>query len=131
MSVTHGRKTLPMAATPYPVQHPGARDPRHDRRLSVGAEVQSEGGVHFRVWATQPQHVEVVLEGGPGQTPGAAPMMVALEPEGHGHYSGLVAEAGAGTRYRYRLDGGAEGYADPASRFQPDGPHGPSQVIDL
>ena len=58
--------------------------------------MQSEGGVHFRVWATQPQHVEVVLEGGPGQTPGAAPMVVALEPEGHGYFSGLVAEAGAG-----------------------------------
>jgi maltooligosyltrehalose trehalohydrolase len=55
---------------------------------------------------------------------------VALEPEGGGYFSGLVAEASAGTLYRYRLDGGAELYADPASRFQPDGPYGPSQVID-
>ena len=90
----------------------------------------SEGGVHFRVWASKPQRVEVVLEGGPGHAPGAAPVVVALEPEGSGYFSGLVAEAGAGTRYRYRLDGGAELYADPASRFQPDGPHGPSQVVD-
>ena len=90
----------------------------------------SEGGVHFRVWASKPRRVEVVLEGGPGHAPGAAPVVVALEPEGDGYFSGLVAEAGAGTRYRYRLDGGAELYADPASRFQPDGPHGPSQVVD-
>ena len=119
-----------MAATLHPVQYPGARDPRHNRRLPVGAEVQSEGGVHFRVWATQPRRVEVVLEGGPGHAPGAAPVVVALDPEGSGYFSGLVAEAGVGTRYRYRLDGGAEVYADPASRFQPDGPHGPSQVVD-
>ena len=35
-----------------------------------------------------------------------------------------------GTRYRFRLDGGDHLYPDPASRFQPDGPHGPSEVID-
>src|SRR5581483_10562776 len=38
--------------------------------------------------------------------------------------------AGAGTRYRFRLDGGERLFPDPASRFQPDGPHGPSQVIN-
>jgi maltooligosyltrehalose trehalohydrolase len=40
----------------------------------------------------------------------------------------LVADAGAGTRYRYVLDGDA--LADPASRYQPEGPFGPSEVID-
>ena len=119
-----------MAGIQHPGQQTGARDVRQDRLLPVGADVQSEGGVHFRVWALQPRRVEVVLEGGPGHAPGAAPVVVALEPEGSGYFSGLVAEAGAGTRYRYRLDGGAELYADPASRFQPDGPHGPSQVVD-
>lgn len=52
-----------------------------------------------------------------------------LEPEGNGYFSGLVRQGVAGDRYRYRLDGG-EAYPDPASRFQPDGPHGPSEVID-
>ena len=37
-------------------------------------------------------------------------------------------ERGHGDRYRYRLDG--ELFADPASRFQPEGPFGPSQVVD-
>ena len=119
-----------MAATPHPAHHPGARDPRHDRRLPVGAEVQAEGGVHFRVWAPQPQHVEVVLEGGPGHTPGAAPMVVALEPEGHW----VLLRAGRRGRRRDALPlpprRWGERYADPASRFQPEGPHGPSQVID-
>ena len=33
-------------------------------------------------------------------------------------------------RYRFRLDGEPTLYPDPASRFQPDGPHGPSQIVD-
>jgi maltooligosyltrehalose trehalohydrolase len=46
-----------------------------------------------------------------------------------GTFSAHVPGIGPGTRYRYRLDG--EGpYPDPASRFQPEGVHGPSQVID-
>lgn len=105
-------------------------DVRHHRRFPVGAEVLPQGGVHFRVWASQRHRVEVVLEGGPGHRPGAAPAVVALEPEGTGYFSGLVADASAGTLYRYRLDGEPELYADPVSRFQPNGPHGPSQVID-
>ena len=36
----------------------------------------------------------------------------------------------AGARYRYRLDGNPGLFPDPAARFQPDGPHGPSQVVD-
>ena len=38
--------------------------------------------------------------------------------------------AGAGTLYRYRLDDSRDLLPDPASRFQPHGPHGPSQIID-
>ena len=68
------------------------------------------GGVHFRVWASQRQHVEVILEGGPGHHPGVEPISIALEPEGDGYFSGLVSEASVGTLYRYRLDGGTESY---------------------
>ncbi len=93
-----------------------------ERRLPVGAEVAPEG-VHFRVWAPARRRVEVVIEGEP-----AGP--AALEPEGNGYFSGLVRQARAGTRYRFRLDGESQAYPDPASRFQPDGPHGPSEVID-
>jgi len=52
-----------------------------------------------------------------------------LESEGNGYFSGLVDGAKAGGLYRYELDGRGP-FPDPASRFQPDGPHGPSQVID-
>jgi maltooligosyltrehalose trehalohydrolase len=94
------------------------------RRLPVGAEVQPGGGTHFRVWAPRRERVEVVLERGSHE-----PIIGELEPEGAGYFSGFVRAAEAGDLYRYRLDGGAA-YPDSASRFQPDGPHGPSQVID-
>src|SRR5438477_7287939 len=90
------------------------------RRLPVGAEIQP-GGVHFRVWATGRQQIEVVIE---GEEP------LALRAEGGGYYSALVPGAGAGTRYRFRLDRHDYLYPDPASRCQPEGPHGPSQVVD-
>src|SRR5437763_1827297 len=90
------------------------------RRLPIGADVVS-GGVHFRVWAPRRKQVEVFLEDGVGVFPLAA--------EADGYFAGLVAAARAGTRYRYRLDGG-DRFPDPAARFQPDGPHGPSQVVD-
>jgi maltooligosyltrehalose trehalohydrolase len=53
-----------------------------------------------------------------------------LMPEGNGYFSGVVPSAGAGTLYRYRLEDEAGVYPDPASRFQPYGPHGSSQIVD-
>ena len=95
------------------------------RRLPVGAEPMPGGGVHFRVWAPKRKTVEVVIEGGPGQ--GIGP--VRLESEGNGYHSGQIGRAGPGTLYRYRLDGETT-RPDPASRWQPEGPHGPSCVVD-
>jgi maltooligosyltrehalose trehalohydrolase len=89
------------------------------RRYPVGAEPRPDG-VHFRVWAPRRRRVEVALEGGP---------TVALNAEPGGYFAALVPEARPGTRYRFRL-GGTDAFPDPASRFQPDGPDGPSQVVD-
>src|SRR5262245_25475487 len=100
------------------------------RRLPVGAEVQAGRGTHFRVWAPKRSRVEVVIEGRAGHPARNVSMAVELEPEGNGYFGGHLADAGAGTLYRFRLDGEPGLYPDPASRFQPDGPHGPSQVID-
>ena len=93
------------------------------RQLPIGAELGSEGGVHFRVWAARRQQVSVVIEQPQAQE-------FALKAEPSGYFSGFVSSAGAGTRYRFRLDGGDQLYPDPATRFQPDGPHGPSLVVD-
>lgn len=91
------------------------------RRLPIGAELAAGGGVHFRVWAPKRRDVAVKLDSAD------TPVPLAMEPSGY--FSGLVTGASTGTRYRFILDG-AEVAPDPASRFQPEGPHGPSMVID-
>jgi maltooligosyltrehalose trehalohydrolase len=80
------------------------------------------GGVDFRVWAPRRERVEVIFEDGSGAH--------ALAPEGRGYFSAFIERAGAGDLYRFRLDAGDYFYPDPASRFQPLGPHGPSRVVD-
>jgi maltooligosyltrehalose trehalohydrolase len=99
------------------------------RRLPIGAEVLPGVGVHFRVWSTRAQRVEVIIDGGAASGL-AAPAATVLTSEGQGYFSGLVPGVGSGVLYHYRLDDGDVLYPDPASRFQPQGPHGPSQVID-
>ncbi len=96
------------------------------RRLPVGAETSGGGGAHFRVWAPRRREVEVVIEGGPGD--GSRTARLSGEPGGY--FSGSVPGTGAGTIYRFRLDRGKDLFPDPASRCQPQGPHGPSMVID-
>ena len=92
------------------------------RRLPVGAEVHPDGrSTHFRVWAPRPRRVSLVLDAPAG------PRDVRLDAEGDGHFHATV-DVGAGARYWYRLDGDL--VADPASREQPDGPYGPSLVVD-
>ena len=92
------------------------------RRLPIGAEV-SGGGVHFRVWAPAWSKVTLVLEAPDRRE-------VVLRPEANGYHAVLVDNLGAGALYRYRLGDAPELHADPASRYQPEGPFGPSQVID-
>jgi maltooligosyltrehalose trehalohydrolase len=93
------------------------------RKTPVGAEVASDGaGTHFRVWAPESKSVKVVLENKGESFP--------LTREENGYFSGFAARALAGTTYKYALDE-REAYPDPASRYQPTGPHGFSEVIDL
>jgi len=93
------------------------------RRYPAGAEVQPDGSTHFRVWAPEPRQILLRIE-----RRDDTPRDIALDKEVDGYYSAVVAGAAAGTRYRYVLDG--DPLPDPASRFQPDGPFGPSEVID-
>ena len=95
------------------------------RRYPIGAEVIGKDQTHFRVWAPKAREVDVVLEDGAG----SKPLIFPLTPEPSGYLSGAV-NVGAGSRYRFRVNGGKNFYPDPASRFQPEGPHGPSCVID-
>jgi maltooligosyltrehalose trehalohydrolase len=98
------------------------------RRYPVGAEATPEG-VHFRVWAPKRRRVEVVVEGAEHAVSLEREAAGPLGHEGSGYFSGLFEDAKAGLRYRFRLDG-AGLFPDPASRFQPEGPHAASEVID-
>jgi maltooligosyltrehalose trehalohydrolase len=88
------------------------------RRYPVGAEVKS-GGVHFRVWSTR-RSVSVVV-GGEEHSLGATDA---------GYFETFVEGAAPGARYGFRLDGGDRIFPDPASRWQPDGIHELSAVVD-
>ncbi len=77
---------------------------------------------HFCVWAPFTDSVEVRL---------LSPQE-RLEPlirDRHGYHCGVLDGVEAGALYLFRLNGGQE-RPDPASRFQPQGVHGPSQVVD-
>jgi maltooligosyltrehalose trehalohydrolase len=93
------------------------------RKGPIGVEyLQKRHEAYFRVWAPKCRRVEVVLtESG---------VVHQLTPELDGYFSGLQEQIAEGTLYSYRLDNASSLYPDPASRFQPSGPHGPSQIID-
>jgi maltooligosyltrehalose trehalohydrolase len=93
------------------------------RRYPVGAEVTNEG-VSFRVWAPARKRVVVSV----GEQKSAD--VYELTPEGDGYFSGTRAGTAAGTRYGFRLDGESRVYPDPASRYQPHGHDGVSEVVD-
>ena len=93
----------------------------------------TERGTRFEVWAPGASSAEVVVER-PGDDPLVA-VLTAAEPDdgptsAATTWSAVVDGAAAGDRYRFRLDGG-DLLADPASRLQPDGVHGPSEVVDV
>ncbi|HST19646.1 MAG TPA: alpha-amylase family glycosyl hydrolase, partial [Blastocatellia bacterium] len=98
----------------------------HARRLPVGAEALPEGGAHFRVWAPRRKNVKVIIEAQGGREQ----QVIELGSEPDGYFSGTANAANDGALYRFKLDTDEKLYPDPASRFQPDGPHGPSQIID-
>src|SRR6266487_6276898 len=95
------------------------------RRYPIGAELITENQTHFRIWAPKARKLDAVIEQGPdsGRT------FRSLTPEPAGYFSGAI-NAEVGSRYRFRVNNGEMLYPDPASRFQPDGPHGPSCIVD-
>ena len=83
-----------------------------------GATLLKDGQTRFHLWAPAQNDVSVVLEAG-----------ATLPMRRDGEWFEATTACGAGTRYRYRLQDGTM-VPDPASRFQPEDVHGPSEVID-
>ncbi len=93
-----------------------------DRGGRLGAAYLGGGRCHFRVWAPDARAVDVRLLGPPER-------IVPLEPGGSGYHGGTVERVAPGALYLYRLNGEVD-RPDPASRSQPQGVHGPSQVLE-
>lgn len=91
-------------------------------RPAFGAQIE-DGGVRFSVWAPNAGTVQLELVEKSG------PRVLEMTGDADGRFETFVPDVGAGPRYLYRLDGG-DGRPDPYSRFQPEGVHGPSEVID-
>lgn len=88
----------------------------------LGARYQGRSRTSFCVWAPRAEQTAVhLLE--------PSDRLVALERTGGGYCCGIVEEVEPGALYRFRLNDSAE-FPDPASRSQPQGVHGPSQVAD-
>ncbi len=87
--------------------------------MPIGAEYnQANRTAHFRVWAPLATRVNVSFEDGE-----SCPLTA--EPEGYFSGSASVKTL----KYKYQLNG-EESFPDPASKSQPEGPHGFSQLID-
>jgi maltooligosyltrehalose trehalohydrolase len=94
-----------------------------DFMAPLGATVHPDGGCQFVVWAPAAQNLSVHVVAPVNQ-------IVAMDRWANGYFHVTIANLGNRARYFYRFDDGRE-RPDPASKFQPDGVHGPSQVIDV
>jgi maltooligosyltrehalose trehalohydrolase len=94
-----------------------------ERRVPLGAIRQADGAWGFSVWAPGRQKVAVHLFG-------SRDRFIPMARNPYGYHQVLVSEIEPKSRYVYQLDGLQE-YPDPASRFQPEGVHGPSELVEL
>src|SRR5574341_1985067 len=88
----------------------------------MGAQRLDNNRCLFRVWAPAAASIDLILV---GSTQRSVPLVHSED----GYFSAEVEDIPDGSLYRYRLNSEKD-RPDPASRFQPQGVHGPSQVID-
>ncbi len=88
----------------------------------LGAVLTGESECSFQVWAPRAKKVELHITFPNERT-------IPMQPAERGYFYADVSDVSPGALYSYRLDDGRE-RPDPASRFQPQGVHGPSQVVD-
>jgi maltooligosyltrehalose trehalohydrolase len=91
--------------------------------FDLGAEFHAPSTVHFRVWAPLVKQVTLRLLGPPERH-------LPMNRDEHGYHILRVDDLKPGGRYFYNLDGRCD-RPDPASRYQPETVHGPSEVVDL
>lgn len=93
-----------------------------NQTFQLGANYLGDQRCAFAVWAPSASKVELRLVEPRART-------VPLSKSPGGYFQTVLEGVAPGTRYFYRLDGAAE-RPDPASRFQPDGVHAASAVVE-
>lgn len=93
------------------------------RRFPIGAECQPEGGTHFRVWAPNARQLSLILNH-------HLELATPLQQEENGYWSLFKAEAKAGDHYQFQINDDQRLYPDPASHYQPHGPHEASCIVN-
>jgi maltooligosyltrehalose trehalohydrolase len=88
----------------------------------LGATLLEDNTCSFLVWAPRARQVEVCLSDTPERR-------IVMQAKSCGYFHAVVGGISPGALYRYRLEDEKE-RPDPASRHQPQGVHGPSQVVD-
>src|ERR1051325_11776862 len=89
--------------------------------MNVGSTYLSNGKTHFTVWAPLKERMVLHIT-----HPSEQKLEMQKDVEGYFHADAAVLP---GTRYFFMPDG-TKDFPDPASRFQPMGVHGPSEVVD-
>ena len=92
--------------------------------MNVFGAVPTAAGVQFGVWAPQARSLVLLT-----RTNGDIPVERTLDRQHGGIWTGLFRDVAIGDRYAFSIDG-SDPRPDPASRCQPDGVHGWSEVID-
>ncbi|HLX84914.1 MAG TPA: malto-oligosyltrehalose trehalohydrolase [Terriglobales bacterium] len=100
---------------------------KRSHNMPFGAECRDDGSVRFRLWAPAARQVELSLAGG-HRASECRCLQIPLSKGDDGWFELVTDAAAAGSQYRFRIDERQE-VPDPASRFQPQDVHGPSQVI--
>src|SRR5580658_7922322 len=94
-----------------------------ETRAPLGANRRADGAWEFLVWAPKRQNLAVHLLSPQDR-------FLPMAKDRCGYHQAVVSDLDPHSRYFYQLDG-AEERPDPASRFQPEGVHGSSEIFDL
>lgn len=94
-----------------------------NKEIKLGVTYQGDRYCHFLVWAPFVDRMDVVF---------TAPRkrVVPMTKDEQGYHHVVLEDVKPGSLYLYRVNA-SKRYPDPASRYQPDGLHGPSQIIDI
>jgi maltooligosyltrehalose trehalohydrolase len=95
---------------------------KREHDMPFGAQCRKDGTVRFRFWAPSADSAALVLTSSPDRE-------LKMSATRDGWFELVTSEADAGSHYHFKINE-KQLVPDPASRFQPAGVHGPSEVVD-